>query len=366
MNELIELINNEVNVSIFSLDLPNHDILHQEISRNDLLSRTFYFRFRNILKLRSKFGFLMKLLAQNKSGSSQRIKLAYFAQLAQEMKCDRLHSHFVHKQADVISRLSDLPLSITAHCYEEQAMSEDAKRRLEKIIERCAFVVTATDFAKAGLSKLAPRDTKKIKTIRCGISLRKFSSQDIRRSTTFNIVSVAGLYPRKGTRYLIEALGLIKNKADYKLYLVGDGPERPNLEEVVDAWGISGFVEFIGHADSEAVLNYLKIADCFVLPCIVTGDGLMDGLPVALMEAMAMRIPTISTPVAGVPELIIHDQNGLVVPQADPRALSRAIMRLYDNRELCELLGRNAREKIEKEYDVKITAKQLAREFCNA
>ena len=365
INEIIELVRNGIEIEIFSLDFPKEDIIHSEVVSNRLLERTFYFRYRNILKLRSKNGFISKLIKLTGHNFRTRCKIAYFAQLAEERKIGHVHSHFVHKFGELISRLSKKSYSFTAHCFEEKAMSKEAKQNLRRLIEYSSFVITVTDFARRGLSSMVdPKHRAKIQTIRCGINMEKFSRY-LKNEDIFTIVSVAGLYPRKGTHYLIEALALLKGKIKLKTLIIGDGPERHKLEELAQQRKVNDLIQFVGKTLSHEVNRYLRISDCFVLPCIVTDDGYMDGLPVSLMEAMAAGLPVISTPVAGIPELVINGETGLLVPQRDSEALAEAILALYNNPELCEKLGKCARQKVVEEFNLEKTGKQVAELFTH-
>lgn len=363
INEIIALLQNGFDVEIFSLNLPGEGIVHSEVINNHLLERTSYFRYRYILQLKSKIGFIKKLLKLRKYNFRQKCTIAYFAQLAQEKKIKQIHCHFVPEFGEIISRLSEIPFSFTAHCFEETGMSEQVKQQIRQRIEYAAFVATATDFARKGLAAMVePKDKDKIQTVRCGINIGKFVAKR-NNSELFTIISVAGLYPRKGTRYLIAALEQIKERIDFKTRIIGDGPLRNELEELVLQKGLENIVEFLGKASNDKVANDLNNSNCFVLPCIVTEEGYMDGLPVAIMEAMAMGLPVISTPVAGIPELIIHGQTGLLVPQRDPKALAEAILQLYKNPDLGKELGIQARQKVEKEFNRKNSGEQLASLF---
>jgi glycosyltransferase involved in cell wall biosynthesis len=106
-------------------------------------------------------------------------------------------------------------------------------------------------------------------------------------------------------------------------------------------------------------MHLFKTSDIFALPCVVTSDGDRDGIPVSLMEAMALKMPVVSTTVSGVPELIEHEKNGLLVHEKDEVALAGALERMINNPKLIERYGTKSRMKIEKEFNIKYTVQRL-------
>ncbi|MFH1387060.1 MAG: glycosyltransferase family 4 protein [bacterium] len=362
MNEIIQLISQGLEIEVYSIFQPIGAVLHLEIIENQLLERTFYFRYRNILKLKSKYGFLLKFLKISGVNLRGRCTIAYFAQLAKERGINHVHSHFIHHYGEAISRTAKIPYSFTAHCFEEKGMSGLAKKKLKGLIEYALFVVAASEFVRNGLSSMVPPEHKgKIRTIYCGIRTDKFKGRKTEdRPFTINCVGI-GTYPSKGGRYLIEALNLIRNNLSFKAFFIGDGSERIKLEKISRENLLEEHITFTGKLTSDQVLEYHREADCFVLPCVVMPDGQMDGLPVSIMEAMAMGLPVISTPVAGIPELVIDGETGLLVPERDSRALAVAIMRLYDDTQLRELIGKRARQKVVTEFNLEKTGQQLAK-----
>lgn len=155
------------------------------------------------------------------------------------------------------------------------------------------------------------------------------------------MVCVANLLPVKGHRYLLRAVAALPLDIREKLtlLLVGYGPLRVTLEKEVETLNLGGAVRFLGKRDSAEVAKILQTADIFVLA------SLWEGLPNAVLEAMATGLPVIATRVGGIPELIRHGENGILVPPQDVSALSQAMVRLIQDNEWCRLLGSNARKK---------------------
>jgi len=175
---------------------------------------------------------------------------------------------------------------------------------------------------------------------------------------------VAHFTARKGFHILIEACRILNRRGvAFECIIAGDGGQRPLLEKMIADYRLSAAVRLPGAVFQENLRDYLNRADIFALPCVVAQNGDMDGVPVALMEAMAMEIPTISTTVSGIPELIDDGVNGLLVPPQDPAALADAIERLLADETLRLKLGQAARQKIIEAFDVDKSTAQIAALF---
>jgi glycosyltransferase involved in cell wall biosynthesis len=184
----------------------------------------------------------------------------------------------------------------------------------------------------------------------------------LRKEKKYDAICIAGFGPTKGIDVLIEAAKLLKTRdRGIRLLHVGGGPRmvaEPYERQLADSC-VEEVLTFAGVADSDQVRDYLSQSAISVLPAVVTDDGHMDGLPVALMEAAAMELPLISTDVAGIPELVIDGVTGLIVPQRNPRALAEAIETLLHDDELRERLGRAARQRVLEEFTREMNGERL-------
>jgi glycosyltransferase involved in cell wall biosynthesis len=183
--------------------------------------------------------------------------------------------------------------------------------------------------------------------LRCGIGADARSRQELGLEGAFPVLGTVGrLSTEKGQRVLIEALPLIVHKFPRaRLLLVGEGPDRTELERLARSAGMEEHVLFTGFRhDVPAVLSAL---DIFVLPSFYEAQGL------AVVEAMAAARPIVATAVGGVPGIITHGVEGLLVPPGDPKALALAVIRLVDDRALAQTLAENARRRAERDFDVR-------------
>jgi len=276
-----------------------------------------------------------------------------------------LHAHFTINAASIaliIARLLDISFSFTAH----NIFFTDRLLLKEKVRE-ATFIAIISEFSRDYLLRLVPGERWRQKThiVHCGISPNQFSPPDPRPENSVPFIFfVSQLQERKGAPVLVEACKLLKERnVNFHCVLAGDGPEKPVVERLVEQYDLSGCVTLPGAIFVEQVNAYLKKADIFVLPCVVARNGDMDGIPVALMEAMSCEVAVVSSHVSGIPELIQDEESGLLVPEKDAAALADALRRLIEDKELRKQLGKNGRQKVIREFDVDASAAQLAKVF---
>lgn len=200
----------------------------------------------------------------------------------------------------------------------------------------------------------APRD--KILVHRMGIDVDRFAMRTPlpAPSQRLRLVSVGRLVPKKGTAVTLKALRLLRDENPelaVTLDVLGGGPLLQELRDLADSLGLGDAVSFHGPQPREAVRGALSEADAFVLPSLTAPDGDMEGVPVAIMEAMAMGVPVVSTRHSGIPELVEHGRTGLLSKEGDVDGLARCLRILIDRPELVADMVQAARRKIEADYN---------------
>lgn len=287
--------------------------------------------------------------------------------LARHMKkanCALVHSHDAHAAAvsamaasrakvpiRVISRRVDFPLKDNYF----------SKIKYHREIDR---VIAISEGVKKVLLS-SGIDKNKISVIPSGIDYTPFENIESRdylhkelgfSDDDFLVGIVAHLADHKGHKYLIEAAGIIKEKApQIKLIIVGKGPLRMELDEQVKKTDVDDIVFFLGFR--EDVPRILASLDLFVL------SSYLEGLGTSIMDAMASRLPVVATEVGGIPELVTHEKTGLLVPPRDPRALAEAILKLYRDRKLATLYGEEGYKVVHEKYSSRAMAKKIIREY---
>ena len=298
-------------------------------------------------------------------------KSVYFASLAKACKLDHLHATFGSHNATAVwiaSQLTGIPYSITIDAYDLYVETTLLPRKLRE----SQFVITISAYNKRVMeARYGSTLTLYTHVIRRGIDLTRFKPRLAERKGQgdgpFKILCVASLEIKKGHRYLIQAMARLRDQGRrIQCTFIGEGPTGEDLRKQVAAAGLTEWVRFIGARTQQEVLEQLQAADAFVLPSIVGPDNRMEGIPNALMEAMACELPVIGTDLSGIPELVRDGENGLLVPPQDAHALAKAITRLQDDPDLAHRFGRRGRATVEADFNQEINIAALFKLYRRA
>jgi colanic acid/amylovoran biosynthesis glycosyltransferase len=281
-------------------------------------------------------------------------QLFYFAEagiLAQEIQqrqIQHLHNHIVNPSGTVAmlaAELGDFTFSFTLHGPYE--FFEPYRWCLEQKIERASFVSCISHFCRSQAMLFSPMEKwNRLHIIHCGVDPLVYQPV-VHQGIGKRLLFVGRLAAAKGLPILFEAMLTLKlTHPDVVLTVVGDGRERPELEEIVARLELSEHVKFVGYQSQEEVKEYLRQSDLFVLPSFA------EGVPVVLMEAMAMGVPVVATQIAGISELVEHNISGCLGPPGDIKTLADAIRGLLNNCELRTQLGIAGRAKVEREFNI--------------
>jgi len=273
-----------------------------------------------------------------------------------------LHAHFGTNSAEVamlVHALGGPPWSFTAHGPEEFDKANFIG--LPEKIRRATFVVAISSFGRSQLYRQITYDQwKKIEIVRCGLESAFYEhNTDTRPTKTTRLVCVGRLCEQKGQLLLLEAARrLVDRGLEFELILAGDGDMRAELERTIERFQLQSVVKITGWITSDQVRDQILESRALILPSFA------EGLPVVLMEAMALRRPVISTFVAGIPELVEPGQHGWLVPAGDVNHLAEAMRQCLEcSQEQIEMMGQKARAKVTKLHDIDEEAQRLAELF---
>jgi colanic acid/amylovoran biosynthesis glycosyltransferase len=186
----------------------------------------------------------------------------------------------------------------------------------------------------------------KLQIVHCGVDLQRFTPVT-HKPNRKRLLYTGRLSAAKGLPILFQALGqVVQQHPDLVLTIVGDGGDRQALEVLATDLKLTPYLKFVGYQSQDAVCEYLHNSDIFVLP------SFSEGLPVALMEALAAGVPVITTPVAGISELVEHGINGYLVPPGAVEPLSQRICELLENAPLRQTFGQAGRLKVAQEFNL--------------
>lgn len=205
-------------------------------------------------------------------------------------------------------------------------------------------------------------DPQKIKVLRMGIDCRlfQFTPRGMNSTKTADILTIGRFVEKKGIEYGIRAVALlIRSGYCVKYKIIGDGPLRNHLQKLSEELQVSQHVLFLGWQQQEEVAIELAAADIFLAPSLTSQEGDQEGIPVVLMEAMAMGLPVVSTLHSGIPELVQDGLSGFLVPERDVDALASKLRYLLDHPERWSQMGQVGREFVEKYYNARDLQEQL-------
>ncbi|EFG1982951.1 colanic acid biosynthesis glycosyltransferase WcaL [Escherichia marmotae] len=232
----------------------------------------------------------------------------------------------------------------------------------QQLFRRGDLMLPISDLWAGRLQKMGcPRE--KIAVSRMGVDMTRFSPRPVKApATPLEIISVARLTEKKGLHVAIEACRQLKEQGvAFRYRILGIGPWERRLRTLIEQYQLEDMVEMPGFKPSHEVKAMLDDADVFLLPSVTGADGDMEGIPVALMEAMAVGIPVVSTLHSGIPELVEADKSGWLVPENDARALAQRLAAFSQlDADKLALVIKRAREKVEHDFNQQVINRELA------
>lgn len=283
-----------------------------------------------------------------------------------------IHVHFANVAADVAMLTAHLgsaleperPWSWSFTMHGPTEFSDVSRYRLAEKLERARFVVCISDYARSQLMALSePSVWERMHVVHCGIPIEQFTNsrngdgargRDQDSAVNPTVLYIGRLVPEKGQAILLKAVALLKERGRrVNLVLAGDGPLRLELERAAGHLEIATQSLFLGAVGQEEIYALYAGASVFCLPSYA------EGVPVVLMEAMAMGVPVVSTRIAGIPELVQDGHTGLLVAPGRPDELADALQLLLDDQAFRGTMGKRAREKVVGDYNTVGTAIRL-------
>lgn len=317
------------------------------------------------------FGTLAFLLTRPHPGWKARLMTllhfgegVYAAHLLKNQPGDHLHAHFIDRAATialVAGRLLGIPYSVTAHANDIYVNP----LLLPEKCSRAAFVATCSAMNRAYLKRAGlGRFDHKLLLLYHGIDPRRYQRSTPPPDGQVVILAVGQLKARKGFTDLLQACRILQEQqVDFTCRIVGEGPQRTELEAQIAALGLAGRVQLCGAMPQEAVIEQYEQAAIFALPVTLGSEGDRDGIPNVILEALAMEVPVVSTRYAGVPEVIEDGVNGLLAAPGDVRALAAALGRLVQQPALRRQLAAAGRQRVIAQFNPESNARQLLEAF---
>lgn len=294
--------------------------------------------------------------------------------LAAELPADIawLHAHFIHTPASVTEYASVLTgLGWTCSAHAKDIWTSPDWDLTHKLAD-ASWVVTCTASGAAHLRSLAP-DPSRVHLVYHGLDLARFAPspeapaqrEGQAADRPVRLLSVGRAVRKKGYHVLLDALAALPADLHWRFEHIGGGSELSALKKQAQILGIEDRIHWRGALSQDEVLAAYRAADLFVLPSLIAGDGDRDGLPNVLMEAQSQALACISTDISGIPELIVHNETGMLVPANDCAALTGALRSLMGDADLRTRLGQAGEGRVRKMFDHRSGIDQLLDLFAS-
>ncbi len=368
LDEILALEAAGAHVSIFSLRLPDDGRFHHELARvaapvrylPAFGSSSALSAFRTLSELGPGGTFRLEraLRFVDRLPEGVRtpllVQALHLADAARAERVDHLHAHFMTVAAHatyLAHLLTGIPFTVTSHAKDIYRDGVDPGVYSEVAAAARALVTVCGANRSYIREKLLTSPGPRVEVVYNGIPLEDIRPNGAPRDPRL-LLAVGRLVEKKGYHILLQACRLLLDRGiDFRCVIVGDGDQRPRLEADRARLGLEDHVHMGGSVPRAAILERMARARVLVAPCVTGTDGNRDALPTVALEALALGLPVVSTPVGGIPEIFDHEGQGLFVPEGDPVALAAALERLLGDGALWTRLSRSGRERAESRFD---------------
>ena len=388
LREMIQLEKLGWQIELYPLIIQKQDVVHEEarpwLGRAHavpwLSVALFLANLRRFVKGPGKYLALLWRVVRENLGSLKFLARAlllfpravWMAEQIQAQGIGHVHAHYATHPALVawlINQLTGVTYSVTVHAHDICA----EKPMLATKLHDSVFISAISEFNRRYLADLlGPWVNEKTRIVRCGIDPAYYRRPEKKnghsgRSGALEIISVGSLQPYKGHIYLVKACAQLKERGiPFHCRIIGGGDLHSMLERAIQDNALEGLVHLMGPRTQDEVSRLLQTANCYVQPSVITSTGKMEGIPVALMEAMMSRIPVVATSISGVPELVRPGETGWLVPPENVQALADVLEEIYHNPAEAEQRAEQGYRWVLEEFELSSNVRKLASLFSHS
>lgn len=381
LSEILELEREGAELQIFSLKTPNDGRVHADVA--NVKAPVHYVElsgWKDVPRiLQSHFKVLrhnpqryLKVLGRTirrkRWGAMKRfIQAGLIAPKLQKAGITHVHAHFASSATSVayyLHQLVGMQYSFTAHA-KDIFINTVAPEVLLRKMRDARFVITISDYNETFLSAISPGT--KLHRIYNGLDINQFSPNGTQPNDKPLVLAVGRLVEKKGFHDLIRAAAILKEQGvEFECRIIGTGEQEKKLRNLIQKLGVNDVVNMPGPMPREELIGLYPTASVFAAPCVIGKDGNRDGLPTVIIEAMALGVPVVSTPVTGIPEIVRHGETGHIVPESSPEALAESIKQLISDRNSAQKMATAGRELIESQFNLHTNVRELQELFREA
>ena len=381
LDQITGMIDRGHHVEVFALEGAKRARTHDDIQRYELLERTMY-RTRTpsspwarltgaatmgadlVRRAPQKLPRILASLDYARPTHSLSVFHAAVRDL-QDRNYDIVHCHFGPMAIRGVQfrelGLIRSPIVATFHGYDvhryPRLHGDDVYR---SIVDEVDLITANTEFTAGCVAKLG-FPTRRIRVLPVGLAVDSFDYRPRRPEAgePIRILSVARLVEKKGLEFAIRAVSRLKDTFNFRYTIVGEGPLREPLGALIRSLGLENSVVLVGEKTRDEVRTFYQKNHLFVLPSVTAADGDMEGQGLVLQEAQACGLPVVSTRHNGIPEGVLDEESGLLVPERDIEALTAALRRLFEQPESWSDMGRAGRDFVESKYQIDVLNDRL-------
>jgi colanic acid/amylovoran biosynthesis glycosyltransferase len=373
-NQIIGLLDNAHNVSIFSELKPSEDIYHEKIQNYNLKDLTIYTSnpqsyLDGIRLLSTTIPSLLFnnevgpriILAQLVSGKTAPRKLANLDTVTQYGSFDVYHVHFGPTANSFLPLAASESNPFIASFYgfdTSKALREDPGRYNKLFDQADAITVLSEDMRSTVVDAGCPEAKTHIQPLSVDTELFPYYERTL-DNRPIHLLTVARFVEKKGLVYAIEAVSTLADEYDVQYTIIGDGDRRDLIEAKIAEHNLEDTVELLGWQPQSVVADEMADAHLFMLPSVTAESGDKEGTPTVLLEAQSMGLPVVSTYHAGIPEIVEDGETGILVPERNSEALADALETLLAEPDRWSEMGRRGREHIEQNHAIEAVTDDL-------
>ena len=294
-----------------------------------------------------------------------------YALCSQSNTYDVVHAHFgpVGNNFRFAKALWDAPFVVSFHGYDFCTVPrKEGKNVYQRLFETADAVTVNSNYTRGRVEALGCA-TNKLKKLPEGLNVDDFSFRDRagKLGEPVRVVTVGRLTEKKGIEYSIRAVAKVRERYPKLHYdIIGDGPLRSHLEELIDELGVGDIVVLHGARDTNYVREIMRDAQLFMLSSVTAESGDVEGQGLVLQEAQASGLPVLATDHNGFPESIVPNKSGFLVPERDSESLADRLMYLIEHPDLWTKMGLEGRKHVETNYDIRKLNRQLVQIYDEA
>lgn len=383
LNHVTSLIKKNIKVTVTSIYAPSSTLIkHEEYSKYRKSFNTFYEKKHKSLyisKLRyvtflydalSAFFIAPKVFVKLISSSNITQKQTYLSAFRHKKHyntSDIIHAHFgyIGKRLTELKDIglinNNIPIVCSFHGYDIDTPTYFKNYLFYKhFFEEVNLVISNSEYLKKRLIETGCKASK-IEILKVGVDTNKFTpTATQKKRNSFQIITVARLIEVKGIEYGIKAIKTLVNKGytDIKYNIIGDGNLYNTLRLLISHLKLNDHVFLHGPKSQEEIYNFYNNSNLFILPSIVSSEGRAETQGLVIQEAQSMELPIIVTDVGGIPEGIIPDETGFLVPEKSPEAIAEKIEYLILKPKIANEMGKRGREFVKNKFDLQIIGSQ--------